>query len=397
MLERGEELERGERRQVSRRRPARSRRGRARPARGRGRAARSSGGGSPACSASRGRPPTSICWRSRLPRISRARASTGFRDAREARHLHAVRAVGRAVRDLAQEDDLAVPFLRGHRAVLRRPASRAPSPSARGSASRRGRAAIAGVVKVLGDRPREREAVERGRAAPDLVEDDEARAPSRAAGCARSRPSRRGTSTRPRTSESDAPTRVKMRSVRPIVADTAGTNEPACARRTRSAFCLRYVDLPPMFGPVRTTRCSPSPPSAASFGTKGSRGRSASTTGWRPPSTRSTGSSTTRGRTQPPARATRARETSASRRPRRAQAAEDARRLRDDLRDEREKQLLLARREARVGGAELLVHLDELGRRVAFDVRERLPLERVLGNARTRRAPAPRRRGRRPG
>ena len=64
---------------------------------------------------------------------------------------------------------------------------------------------------------------------------------------------------------------------------------------------------------------------------------------------------------------------------------EDARRLGDDLRDEREKQLLLAGREARVGGAQLLVHLDELGRRVALHVRERLPLERVLGNARPRR------------
>src|SRR6266540_1014998 len=41
-----------------------------------------------------------------------------FRDARQTRHLHAVRAVGRAVRNLAQKDDLAVPFLRGHRAVL---------------------------------------------------------------------------------------------------------------------------------------------------------------------------------------------------------------------------------------------------------------------------------------
>ena len=57
--------------------------------------------------------------------------------------------------------------------------------------------AASAVVEALGDGPRQREAVERGGATADLVEDDEASRASRAGGCAPSRPSRRGRSTRP--------------------------------------------------------------------------------------------------------------------------------------------------------------------------------------------------------
>ena len=42
----------------------------------------------------------------------------------------------------------------------------------------------------------------------------------------------------PRISSSDAPTRVNMRSTRPIVASLAGMNEPTCAIRTSRAVCL---------------------------------------------------------------------------------------------------------------------------------------------------------------
>ncbi len=43
----------------------------------------------------------------------------------------------------------------------------------------------------------------------------------------------------PRASMSDAPTRVKMRSVSPMVADAAGTKQPACAIRVISATWRR--------------------------------------------------------------------------------------------------------------------------------------------------------------
>ncbi len=43
----------------------------------------------------------------------------------------------------------------------------------------------------------------------------------------------------PRASLSDAPTRVKIRSVSPIRASAAGTNDPACAIKAISATCRR--------------------------------------------------------------------------------------------------------------------------------------------------------------
>jgi len=44
--------------------------------------------------------------------------------------------------------------------------------------------------------------------------------------------------------------RVKIRSTIGNRINWAGTKEPICARITSNAFCLRNVDLPPMFGPV---------------------------------------------------------------------------------------------------------------------------------------------------
>ena len=50
--------------------------------------------------------------------------------------------------------------------------------------------------------------------------------------------------------------RVKMRSTTPSVIALAGTNEPICAMIASRPVWRRYVDLPPMFGPVsRMKRC----------------------------------------------------------------------------------------------------------------------------------------------
>src|SRR6516225_8446029 len=55
---------------------------------------------------------------------------------------------------------------------------------------------------------------------------------------------------RPRERLSDAPMRVKVRSIRGNEAEPAGTTEPIGARTAISAACRRYVDLQPMLGPV---------------------------------------------------------------------------------------------------------------------------------------------------
>ncbi len=44
---------------------------------------------------------------------------------------------------------------------------------------------------------------------------------------------------RPRARLSDAPMRVKMRSINGRLADSAGTNDPICARIAISAACRR--------------------------------------------------------------------------------------------------------------------------------------------------------------
>ena len=107
--------------------------------------------------------------------------------------------------------------------------------------------------EVLGDRPREAEAVERRRAAADFVEDHEA---------AR----RRRVQDRRRLLHLDHERRLAARDVvgradagedpiddRRAWRVRAGTNDPACASTASSAVWRRYVDLPPMFGPVRIT------------------------------------------------------------------------------------------------------------------------------------------------
>ena len=109
------------------------------------------------------------------------------------------------------------------------------------------------VVQVLGDRPRDRQAVEGRRAATDLVEDDE-RAPRRVAqdgGVSRistmNVDSPRDRLSRGADAGEDAIARRRSR------ADRAGTNEPICASSTISATWRMYVDLPAMFGPVMTS------------------------------------------------------------------------------------------------------------------------------------------------
>ncbi len=73
---------------------------------------------------------------------------------------------------------------------------------------------------------------------------------------------------RPPVRSSAAPMRVKMRSIGPIVAESAGTALPMWARIAISAVWRMYVDLPPMFGPVMISMRSCSF-NARSFGTNG--------------------------------------------------------------------------------------------------------------------------------
>ena len=83
-----------------------------------------------------------------------------------------------------------------------------------------------------------------------------------------------------------APTRQKIRSTIPMRAFTAGIYEPVWARSTINAFCLKYVLLPAMLGPViKSNEGHPSLCSAlifASLGTNSPPGRCASTTGCLP-------------------------------------------------------------------------------------------------------------------
>ena len=72
---------------------------------------------------------------------------------------------------------------------------------------------------------------------------------------------------RPPARSSEAPTRENRRSTRPSRALSAGTNSPAWASTTSSAFCRRKVDLPAMFGPVSRQIRRPGERSQ-SFGTK---------------------------------------------------------------------------------------------------------------------------------
>ena len=60
---------------------------------------------------------------------------------------------------------------------------------------------------------------------------------------------------RPLRRSSLAPTRVKIRSINPIRAFSAGTKQPDWARILTNATVRKYVDLPPMFGPVMSKKC----------------------------------------------------------------------------------------------------------------------------------------------
>ena len=59
---------------------------------------------------------------------------------------------------------------------------------------------------------------------------------------------------RPEARSSEAPILVKMRSISPMIASLAGTNEPMRAMIAIKAVWRIKVDLPPMLGPEITAR-----------------------------------------------------------------------------------------------------------------------------------------------
>src|SRR3546814_4182064 len=65
---------------------------------------------------------------------------------------------------------------------------------------------------------------------------------------------------------SEAPTRVKSLSTHPILAEAAGTKEPAWLISTMSAVCRKIADLPAILGPVIINTCSASVSSRISLG-----------------------------------------------------------------------------------------------------------------------------------
>eukprot|EP00982_Pelagococcus_subviridis_P017502 31544-Pelagococcus_subviridis.AAC.6 len=66
-------------------------------------------------------------------------------------------------------------------------------------------------------------------------------------------------------------TRVKMRSTTPTTADSAGTNDPTCARNAMIAIDLMYTDFPLIVGPVTTVTRPPFGGTTASFGIEARR------------------------------------------------------------------------------------------------------------------------------
>ena len=95
-----------------------------------------------------------------------------FGEAGEAGDLDAVALFGGAGEDLVEEDDLMVPLLHGDVVVLHGAAALGEGGDlvvVRGEEA----AGTDVIVQMLGDAPRDAEAVEGARAAADLVEDDQ--------------------------------------------------------------------------------------------------------------------------------------------------------------------------------------------------------------------------------
>ena len=95
-----------------------------------------------------------------------------FGEAGEAGDLDAVAFFGAAGEDLAEEDDLLVPLLHGDVVVLHGRAAlreRGDLVVVRGEEA----AGTDVIMQMLGDAPRDAEAVEGARAAADLIEDDQ--------------------------------------------------------------------------------------------------------------------------------------------------------------------------------------------------------------------------------
>ena len=112
-----------------------------------------------------------------------------LRQAGEPRDVDAVALVRAAGDDAAEEHDLVLVLAHRDRDVAHARA-RVGERDELVIVRREQRARADRVVQVLGDRPRDRDAVERRRAAADLVEDDERAARGLARGCSRSRASR---------------------------------------------------------------------------------------------------------------------------------------------------------------------------------------------------------------
>ena len=81
-----------------------------------------------------------------------------------------------------------------------------------------------------------------------------------------------------------APILVKIRSVKAIFADFAGTKHPMCAISVMIATCRIYVDLPAIFGPVIIIVRLSESSSSVSFGTYAPLSSNVSTTGCLPSS-----------------------------------------------------------------------------------------------------------------
>ncbi len=170
---------------------------------------------------------------SRLKRISRARSTTGAGNAGQLGHMDAVALVGGAGDDLAEEDDLVLPFLDRDMGVLDPRHGSGRVRSARGSGWRT--ASWPGPPRCrAGIRPRPRRCSARRTC---WCRGRSRRAGSGSAGVALLRMLAVSIISTmnvdwPTVRKSMAPIRVKIRSTTPISAAAAGTNDPIWARMT---------------------------------------------------------------------------------------------------------------------------------------------------------------------